>query len=469
MGSADTFQNGKIYRLLWTVTPEPGYLISSDCSLTIGGEPYSFDDSTAYQAEVRIPFCISTEQIDRVQINADELPKAEIGKSFGASVKVKETTSHTVSSSWTTMDEDGNLHTAGTFQNGGVYTLTLNIQPKDGYSLPISEWIDLQIGDEEFQVFSDQPDRWLYDIRVSYAKVITQAELLNLPTPSLGQALPEIYFDVSVPSNANYTAEACWRLYNPDTGNYDSLSADDGTNIVQRGRTYILSVYLYPKYGFEFAESLSLTAAGVTKKLYPDPDWMYYETTFSFCEQIQKVDVHIAEPVIGGHSADPYVTDANVVIQSAYWTVDWTDQASVVFQQGRDYDLTIVLTPAKGYEFAKNAEVQLNGAVQLSKTASAREIVIRKQFSFKEIVPMIRIDNVLEMKVGQNSGYGPTIPAGANYDLAVEWSVWNNQYEIYEPFDGVFEEGKVYSRSMYGPGMATAFPAIRRCFWSTDR
>lgn len=440
----DSFESGNVYEFRLFIDPADGYLLDLNCWMSVNDIEYDIINNR-FSGEVNIPISFA-EEVEIVTIKEDDIPEAVIGEKFediSISIPVKEKKYVKASGYWTYTDETGTVHRTGIFEKGKEYYFHLEIVSNEGYSL--SENLRIQVGDEELWPDDNRLTKASTSIRTSFATVIQKAELLNLPTASVGDSLKEGIFSVAVPKKSAYTAEAWWTYYDAET---DSWNVIDDACTVQRGMHYRLNVQLTPAKEHEFADKVQVKAYGVWHQPFNvTPTWVLFEKDFSFQKQISNVEVTgMKNPKIG---AVPSVkelkvpSDAHYTIADAQWR-DVDDGSFVdVFETDHAYLLEIHLKANKGYEFKSNVSAFLNG--EETEIGSDRSnLYITKQFSFKDVLKEIRIDNVPEMKVGEKATADIKIPKGAKYFVDVFWRVWNTEKKEYEPFEGVFKAGKVY-------------------------
>jgi len=445
---SELFENGNIYELLLFIDPEDGYLLDPDCLMSVNDIEYEFLN-WELEGELRIPVSFATE-VTQVQIPVDAVPEAVIGEVFqdvAISIPLIEGSGATASGYWTYIDEKGEEHRAGTFENGKAYYFYLNIVPEAGYSL--SENLEIRIGEEENWPDECSASMATITFRSSFIQLIGETELINLPVATIGELLPTGIFQVEVPEEENYTAEAWWMYYNAEMDEWTNVDEAKGTHKVQSGNIYRLSVQMSPTAGHEFADVIQMKAYGVLHQpANVTPFWVLWERDFSFRQQIDHAEVNgMTAPTIGSLPVVEGLTvptDAHYTIAEAKW-YDADDISSVtVFEAGHSYFLELVLKPENGYEFQNDVIALLNGE-KAETSPNDSLLYMRREISFKNILTEIRIDNVPEMKIGETAVAEVKMPEGAKYSAHVLWNVWNEKRELFEPFDGIFETGKIYN------------------------
>ncbi len=448
MAATDTFADGKLYRLSLSVEPKVGYELSYDCTLTVNGEMRSdfFPGQRYGSCAIAVSY---VEQIDRIDISKASLPEAKLGETFGGTVNIAlpEGSNYTASGYWCTYVDMGEV-TSGTFEKGKEYYFNIIVIPKEGYAF--SEYVGMWVDGEHTWMGMSGVTEAQTSWRVSFATVISRAEFLDLPVAKLGEKLQVGSFAVSVPAGVNYTAEACWFVYDEQMHGWMAIDEADGSNTVQAGKKYSLDVWAYPKDGYEFAEELILKVYGTDRKVSSDQhNRLYYYEEFSFRKNIDKVQVNgFVQPEVGKDATVDGLkvpADADYVIDHAMWFDTAGYVPATKFEAGHDYQLEIMLTPKAGYEFARKAQVLVNGeALTEQVDIYGEEVYIYIDCSFKEVIPQVQLEDLPQMQVGQTAKTEVKLPAGAKYTAEVHWRVWNDVIEGYEPFEGTFAAGKVY-------------------------
>ena len=452
MSESDSFKNGNIYRFNLNIETDPGYCLYEHCALTVNGKK-DFEGGWHYnnKSDGRFwKFVNYATEINEVDIDGSTLPKAKLGETFSSDNPIALDTpanaNYSLSGHWICRDSMGNETSSGTFENGKVYYFVIDIVPESGYSL--SDGLLVTVDGNWMSLCQEGASKATVELRSSFARVIDEVELLDLPTATIGATLQEGFFPVGVPSGANYSATAQWSVYNTDGS--ESVDADSGTNVVKNGKSYYLEVTILPNDGYELASSVALRAYGVTQKIYPDPESAYFERTFSFRTAITEAQVTgVTRPVAG---AVPTVdglrvpAGANYRIADAQWFDADSDEPVTQFEQGRDYQLEVELAAADGYEFSRSVLVSIDGqSINWSTRQPETKIHPYASYSLKEVLPEVRISDVPSMKVGEVAQASPTVPADANYRIEeASWWVWDDQAKQYERFSGTFESGKVY-------------------------
>ncbi len=438
MSVTDQFENGNVYRLNLSVIADTGYEFES-VRLTVNGEDnydwgYSSTDLTA-----RVYYSLGTTMIDKIVVDEANIPKAVIGENFADAyidVPTPADSGYVVKGRWF----DSEYNSSGTFSDGGIYYFDMEIYPKTGYAF--SQEREKYIGDELIDYGSSDPAREQMSYRQSYATVIDQVTLDNVPKAVVGEPIdsPYTWFDLEVPDGAKYTAQGIWYL---SDGNFPVETT------FKDGSSYELSINITPTAGCEFADTTMVYINGVAHKdSSASKDSLHIYMPYSFAKVVDKIEVTgVTEPKVGETpSIDGLkVPDgANYTIASAEWVdTDNYGKEVTVFEAGHAYDLVVDLTPKQGYEFGLETEIYMEGEFFGRPDSSDWALVFYSK-SFKNILSEVKIDDVQEMKVGEKSSTKVTVPQDAKYEAIAEWFVWDETRKEFKSFDGIFESGKTY-------------------------
>lgn len=450
MSNTDKFEDGKIYKLNITLTSASGKAFAYDCLIYVNGDlVQDWADDNFYSTSVDV-FASFAEEISYVEIPESALPQPKIGDKFkDETFEIEVDDNYTVEAYWYYLDGEGNFYAEGTFEKGKAYELSLKLTPKTGYSF--APEVEYYVGDDIYNSGYDHPDPTEMYIGKTYSfkTKLDKVELLELPEAKIGQKLQES-FDVKVPADAKYTAEATWYFYNPEMGHYDVVSESKGTNVVKDGRKYNLTVQILPKDGYGFEEEIILNAYGVDHKVFSYSGMeVYFDRTFSFGKTIDKVEILGYKDPAVGDAADASVLkvpeNANYTIEYAEWVAAEDGTPITEIKDGEIYALRVVVTPKAGYDFARVVEYTLGSKTEkYNADPSYMEVFI--VFSTLDSISEVKLSDLPEMKVGQVSSTKVTVPEGAKYTASATWLVWDEEKELFNPFEGKFEEGKVYER-----------------------
>ena len=299
-------------------------------------------------------------------------------------------------------------------------------------------------------------------------------------------------YEPEFPSGAHYYNE------NVNTGNYrnyivwkdlsDETSADNSLNpnepdpdVFKFGHRYRVIIYLTPKDGFTFAESVTARVNGSAVQATPaNKGRIIVEYTFPEVNTswIPSAVITLDAPEAG---ASP---DYTAVFPSGahYYSEDtvtsflrndigWRDVTdgnkpmyladSGSFQAGHEYEVTVYLTPRDGYAFSSGTTATINGKTARAET-SYDELLVRYTFAaLPENISSVSV-TVDEPVARLRPDYEPVFPSGANYynDNNVDTGGYLNHIvwidldgtsadNSIDPENGVFELNHRYQVIMY--------------------
>ncbi len=435
MAETDTFQNTGAYQLVLHADMKPGYVINADepLNVTVDGRWINVEYSDEFEWNACRYESYGTE-IHEVSFT---VPEPVEGQTFSDAVpitaEVPAGSNYTVKGNWI---EDETFESTGTFTKGKAYCFVYTVYAGEGYYF--AEDIVMYVNGTYAGVFSGNGKTASGQYRKSMKALIDEVVLSDVPKAELGEPLQIGEFTLTVPEGAKYKATACWL-------EYGSMITNDQ---VEAGKEYELAINLIADPGYEFAESYILKINGVAHQGDGGADSSYYYLTFSFFEQILEIEVTgVTEPVVGQMpypaslmSADP----AKYEIIHAQWIDMVTGELATVFEDGYTYGLIVDVAAKPGYEFAPNIPWKLGNNSGMGEPYEFEWCSLFAEYSFAEVVQEIRIDHIPVVKTGEMPQTAISIPADANYSVDLEWRVWNEKNDMWEPFTGAFEKGKTY-------------------------
>lgn len=436
LDEGSTVTDSGIYRLAITVTAVTGFVLDDSLTVTINGEERTFSghDDTTCDIE-----CITVyaDSIDEITLDEALLPKPVIGKKYTAEpfkIAVPEDEPYTVAAYWT-CESDG--ATEGTFEKGKAYTLYVTVYPKAGYAL--EDTVYIQAGEMIQGAGTENKAMATITLRETLATIVDEAEITGLPTLKVGDTFPDEPIELTVPKDAPYTAYGEW---------YDG-EIDYATGKAADGSVYYLSVTVQPKDGYEFSDDTIVKLDGVGHADWVgDATWLSIDKVYSFCDGIDEIEITTnAQPKAGEPLSDDYFSvpkDANYTLMAVNW-INWATREFVeVFQEGDDHVAFLMLEANEGYAFADDTEIWIDGELYDIGVSSPKSTTLTKNFFSGEIITEVHLENVPQFAIGKTAESGVTTPADAPYRVSMGWERCIRR----EPFDGVFEEGVLYSSSI---------------------
>ena len=325
--------------------------------------------------------------------------------------------------------------TQGNFQPGKLYQISIALRPAQGYRFGNDTGLE---SDPPCYGWSTDSDGVYYSVYFSTLEKIETVELTMSGAVADGKKVTDAV--VTAPADANYTLE--------DYSWYDQTDhavVTDGKFMT--GHEYLLQANLVTKEGYGFPDNLRITLNGKTVQFGKDAEGLtaYVYEVFSLEKKITKVELPaMPKSVKKGATLKTgfKVSSSAKYTLTARWINALTGEQVTKAEEDGVYLLAFVAEPKKGYQFADNVPLYVDGKKTLSAMQSPDYIQVYKSYSVG--VPTIsRIDLTLDLpKDGQAPG-AVAIPADANYELLMYlWSRGTevNIYDVDTDF-AVFEDG----------------------------
>ena len=444
-----TFESGKLYLLNLEVAATSGYKLWDAYALVDQSTDqwYHSNDYTDTTMKVSVPRPAGeVEMVDNIYVSG--IPtQITAGQTAGAVTLVVDPTAFgdnaTVTAQW--LDAEGNPFT-GTFETGKVYYLSLTATPKAGYLFRERVWL----ADKETEKGTGLQASGITasgTIRYSLVPKVEKVEISGVTAPVVGQAPTTT--GIAVPSGAKYAL-------NSEHTNWENLTNYEAWTVFENGNKYELRLCVEVADGYEFSEDMIVTLGGVEleRDCWSSGDvegkpclWISLE--YSFLTVIEKVDITgVTVPVIGAAPTLEGIQVTTGVIIDPYnsgWSDVTTGSWSEVegnFQNYHKYILQISLEAAKGYEFAEDLQITLNGvALEEMDNASygggSEFGWLNVRYSFVTEVDRLDVTGMTAPAVGQTATtQGITCDAA---DIVAKW-----YDEEGNEFTGTFEAGKAY-------------------------
>ena len=233
------------------------------------------------------------------------------------------------------------------------------------------------------------------------------------------------------------------------------------TGEFEEKRIYILQLIFTAKEGYEFSdEYVNITFD--EENVYPyyniiDGD-LIVDVEYSFLEYIDKVEITgVVDAAIGNNPEVEGIKvpdEANYEIELAVWHEINDDEPiydEYIFQDGKKYELTVVVQPKSGYRFrAFETDCFVNGEkIKRIEMQTEETIIISLSYSFLKQINEVEIPDVPDYAVGDKI----ILPVferseGINYDVEYFWYLADpdeGYISISDEDEKVFEDGKVYN------------------------
>lgn len=272
--------------------------------------------------------------------------------------------------------------------------------------------------------------------------VITQVELLNVPTATVGgTATTE---GLSVPEGAPYA------LYVEGWGVYQGEQAVVFSGTFEAGNRYVLMFVLDPHDGYEFAEDVAVPEGAAARILDTGVLELRYE--FDLPGYEDSVDIVGIPKVVSGETitTDGIAVaegDHAVIGQDTVWQVldgsNWTNvDNGGAFISGKKYRVSLQIVAEDGWQFADGLTVTVDGKTNGEVSGDIGEKSLTYTTDEME-APLTRIYSVEINYDLPAVGAAPSefaVPEGANYIVAdSEWIDMDTRESV-----TAFEDGRKY-------------------------
>lgn len=227
---------------------------------------------------------------------------------------------------------------------------------------------------------------------------------------------------------------------------------ESGNSITSRtvvaGEKYTLQIELSAVPEHEFAKTYILNINGIEHRKDDGDTNVIHLIDYSFKEQIKQVEVlGVIEPVEGQIPSTDTLQVADPTkyeIVSAVWIDRGEGTLASIFEKNHTYELQVILQAKQGYEFVPYALWKVGDEAGFAAPFADSQLEFSIMYSLETVIPEIQVNNIPTMKVGESARRDVFVPADANYTAEAHWYVWNEREKSYEPFSGIFEQGKNY-------------------------
>ena len=358
-------KEGDVYELYVNLQAVDGYIFDEEYIISVNGHKEKREvGQTEYDFYYRQYSFLN--KIDNIEILGVKEPV--IGEAASVDgITVPKSANYSISYVQWCDTEDYGIATE--FEEGHTYYLDIALEAKEGYMFaPYARWTagnssgTTDYFETTYVTFSTD--------EYSFKKVIDKVEVTNLPTCKVGDIAK---VDISIPKNVNYEAIAEWYVWNDDIQSYEFF---EGT--FENGKTYELGIFATAKDGYRFDEEE--TAFYLDGKQ-EEPTYifdgyldyfLYYPSTAD--KVIEKIEITVDKPIEGDHSsikpnikipenAGYEVLENEYSEEMATWLInlDGGTAFSGYFEEGIDYGIRAELIAKKGYVFAEDLVVIVNG------------------------------------------------------------------------------------------------------------
>lgn len=339
------------------------------------------------------------------------------------------------------LDAEGNVFT-GIFEEGGVYYLSVTVTPKAGNYLERNLLVADKTSEQSDYTQTDGLSATV-EFRYSLKPKVNQIDITGVVGAVIGQTATTE--GIKVPNGAEYsikTEALCWYAwYTEDVTTFAS------------GDKYFLYIPVVLAEGYELDEDLAITINGVTLEenyySYGENE-AYIHLEYSFLQVVNKIDITgVTGAVIGQTPTLEGIQASTGAEVKLEYNTGWQDTTNGywadvegTFQDHHKYVLQLYLESAKGYEFAEDMEITINGqnindVDNWYGYGGSESYYLNLEYSFVDVVKTLEITGVTDAAVGQTATTeGITCEAA---DLVATW--YDEDGEV---FTGTFETGKKY-------------------------
>ncbi len=437
MDTDSILEDGGLYQFLITIRLEVGYQFDNSVLVYLDGTECIGDSYTDTVCTVSQTVS-HVQPIHAVSVDEADLPQLKEGETFSKdslTIPVPTDAPYTVDAYWF-CDFDGAEE--GTFEKGKAYWLNITFRPKAGYVL--ADMVDVTLGNEQTTYSPYDPTALTLDFRETLATSISDVTVTGLPTLKVGDTFPETPVQLTVPKDAPYTAygEWCDSEYEPAVGK------------AKKGENYWFYVYLESKEGYEFSEDLIVKLDGSRHANWAgDPNTVFLKKPYILGDSIDKIEITTTKPEAGDIPSDKYFSipkDAAYTVASVEWLDMETGDSVEKLEEGKWYLAFVEIQATDDYTFTEDLESWVDGELCNIGCDFAQTTLLTVDFLLGEALEEIRLEDVPSFAIGGETQTTITVPEDAPYKAEVEWLRWNEEEQMYEPFDGIFEEGESYSR-----------------------
>ena len=415
-----SFEDEKDYYAQLNIAAPEGKWYSENIWVMIDGEHY-MGWTSSYGYEVYIDYNVSFQKQQASWAELSGMPEDIAAGSaavpqlsvMGGNVQITDT-------QW--VNEDDEAVTA--FETGKGYYLKVTLEPAEGYKF--QDWIDVYNADNSY-VSEDCTEAYAY----FYYSLKPQIQTVDLTVTGVEPGKNVADVKVTVPEGAKYTCEEVY-IYNCDD---DWALMEDGK--FEDKTRYQIEFYLEPVEGYDFIDATELEVLVNGEDVYnfwSNITYTYITDHISFKTQIDKVELTVTEPKVGGNIADAVVKapdGANYEVEYYSW-YDTTAEETVedgTFQDKHKYQLNIELAAKEGCEFGEDAVLTINGnKVEdfWSYTYSPEYAYGYEYWSFLTPIEKVEFPAFPDAKVGDSTELNITTPEGVKYTLDGSWVNMNS-------------------------------------------
>lgn len=353
----ESFQQGHYYALSVELCPVEG-MEFGDLKVHVNGEKVKLSALNGEYAAFELEYSFRS-VIDRIDLFAPELI---VGKEVDPAQIVVLTEGVRLQS--------GHWINAATFEtlNGTVskacYTLRATMTPAQGFEFAdnVQIYVNGNLVSDASVAAQTASCSVSYDLR----DVITDIQISGMPEITIGGSTAPI--TMTIPEGAPYSVQANWLLYG---GDYQ-FAGPGGT--FEDGKLYYLEILVKPAEGYRIADDASIVVDGADftgiAMTGDNGIWLYKQYNCGL-QVIDHVDLTVTAPAVG-QLPDAVQLPAGMPVSLRDFTWAYSDTGEFadavdlldgdIFEAGFHYMISGALVADKGYVFAENLTITVNGA-----------------------------------------------------------------------------------------------------------
>lgn len=437
-----TFGYGE-YSLFITVQTKNNSTFLQPIELLINGEPYYMQGNVELWSDsdqhvtVRLSYMIAppngfVEYFCLAGAPGNVQPGAAITV---PDIQVKEGTVMVGDVSW--VDQDYNPVT-GKFAKGEKYFLAISVVPQEGYAILSGENFEVQTDDGSYHhawIHGEADGTGVIYMEYNLQPTVDKVEI-QVAAPQIGAAPAA----PTVPAGSKYSVQ-----------DYHWYEYDSGEPVVkfEDGKKYCIEVTVALAEGYQTGEEFVITFNG--QEPY-NQGWgeneVFAAQTFSFKKQLDRVDITLPVPELGGTAdVDGIRLPENAKYSfghAPYWSGD-TSEFNGTF--GKDkYHLQMSVIAHEGYEFSQNTQVYINGQLWNETFLYRDGLCVEAYYSisFRDVLKEVTLP---ELPADIQPGDAIVLPEpieNEKYRVYAMWEISQDGYSLEPVYEGAFQDKAAY-------------------------
>lgn len=334
---------------------------------------------------ISVPTAAVSEKNDITDVSVIGVVAAEIGKSPTVSeISVPQSANYEIESkSW--RNNTDFTENFDTFEDRHRYTLTIVVKPKDGYKFGNSPTLTVNGNDAYGKYQMNFGEKIYIILSYSFLKEIDKIELPAFPeSVPVGEVVPPSGEVLDMIVTAEYSVKSYWMTKYYTSDKYCIVG--EATDTFLNDRFYAYEYYIGVKPGYEITDNTIITVGG--SKPNGTHDCISYDRAmiYKIYDQnafipIHRVNITVLKPVVGQAIKNDTFTllgDRGVEMREFVWEASVNPRLVVPeelgnqqlshapavgnFEAGKYYSIKGRLVAQKGYYFAEDLVVTVNGA-----------------------------------------------------------------------------------------------------------